>query len=236
VKAGAWRDAALVTSLGVAALAVSQPVDRLADASFAWHMAQHLILLFCAPLLLLAGRPFRLFTAVAGKRLTARTVRALAPLQTLAAPPVAFVAFVACLWATHFSPLYEAALDIPTVHAAEHALFFAAGTAFWLPVLAPPPLRPQPYPVRLFYLLLALPQGALLGLVIDSARTPLYAHYAGAMPLAAALADQQEAAAVMWIAGGAVVFAAMLATLGAWARRESAAERYVPLIRPETVA
>jgi ubiquinol-cytochrome c reductase cytochrome c subunit len=228
VRTGAWRDASLGASVAVAALAVSTPLDQLADASFAWHMVQHLILLFCAPLLLLAGRPFRPFAAVAGKRLTARTVRALAPLQALASPPVAFAAFVGCLWATHFSPLYEAALDSAALHAAEHALYFAAGVAFWLPVLAPPPLRPQPYLVRLFYLLIALPQGALLGLVIDSARAPLYAHYARAMPFGAALADQQAAAAVMWIAGGAVVFAAMLATLGAWAYRESAAEHYVP--------
>ncbi len=205
------------------AAAISPPLDRLADASFAWHMAQHLMLaLLVAPLLLLA-RPFDAFARVAGKRVTAALVRATRPLHVLALPPVGLVAFVATLWLTHFSPLYELALEYGSVHAAEHLLYLAAGVAFWLPVLAPPPLRPMSYPARLLYLAVALPQGALLGMALGAARGPLYPHYAAAFGSAtAALADQQNAAAVMWIGGGFVVFAALLLTLAAWSARETA--------------
>ncbi len=79
---------------------------------------------------------------------------------------------------------------------------------FWLPVIAPPPLRPWSYPARLLYLAVALPQGALLGMALTSAREPLYPHYVAITgSYAAALADQRNAAAIMWIAGGLVVFA-----------------------------
>ncbi len=206
----------------VAAAAVSPPFDRLADGSFAWHMLQHLALFYFVALLLLAARPFDLFARCAPKRSVAAVVRATRPLHVLALPPVALAIFVGTLWATHLSPLYELALERPAVHVAEHALYLVAGLAFWLPVLDVPPIRPLSYPARLLYLVVALPQGALLAMVITSARRPLYPHYlAAAGSLRAALADQSNAAALMWIAGGAVVLAALLVTLGRWANREA---------------
>ncbi len=211
---------AAATLVGIAA--VGSPLDRLADTSFAWHMLQHLALFFIVTLLLVLARPFDVLARIAGKRMTAAFVQATRPLHVLALPPVAFVIFIATLWATHFSPLYELALTRSWAHVAEHALYLAAGVVFWLPVVGPPPLRPLAYPARLLYLLVALPQGALLAMVISSAREPLYSHYATAAgSRAAALADQGSAAAVMWILGGLVIFGALLLTLGAWARREA---------------
>lgn len=212
--------------LGAAALAaagaVSPLFDALADRSFAWHMLQHLVLLYVVSLLVLLARPFELFAAIAGKRQTARFVRASRPLHALALPPVALAFFVATLWATHYSGLYEDSLENAWVHAGEHLLYLAAGTIFWLPVVAAPPVRPASFPMRLLYLAVALPQGALLAMALLSARTPLFPHYAAVLGSAsAALADQRNAAAVMWIAGGLVVLGALLLTLGEWARRES---------------
>jgi cytochrome c oxidase assembly factor CtaG len=203
------------------AAAVASPLDRLADASFAWHMLQHLVLFYVVALLLVLARPFDLYARLAGKRATASAVLALRPLHTLALPPVGLTVFVATLWVTHFSPLYELSLEHSWVHLGEHFLYVVAGAIFWLPVIAPPPIRPLAYPARLLYLALALPQGALLGMVIGSARTPLYRHYTAIAGFAPALADQKNAAAVMWILGGLVIFAALLLTLAVWARRES---------------
>jgi putative membrane protein len=210
--------AALVTGL-----ALSPWLDRLADDSFAWHMVQHLLLLYPVALLLLAARPFELFAALAGKRAVAGAVRAMRPFERLAAPWLTLPVFVAVLWVTHFSQLYEFALDNRWVHAGEHAVYLAAGVAFWLPVVAPPPLRPSGHAVRVLYLIVALPQCALLGMALFSAPAPLYAHYLSSAPSPAqALTDQHNASALMWIAGGLTVLVAMLVTIGAWARRESA--------------
>ncbi len=214
--------AALLAAAGlVGVAAVAPPLERIADSSFTAHMAQHLTLLFVVPLLALLARPFDLFATAAGKHATVRFVRATRALHVAALPPVALAVFVATLWLAHFSSLYESALENPIVHVGEHALFIAAGTLFWLPVLAPPPLRPLSYPARMLYLAVALPQAALLAMALGGARQPLYAHYATLNGAASALADQRNAAALMWIAGGMIVFAAFLFTLGVWARRES---------------
>lgn len=219
----AGRSAAfLIAAAAVAAAALSPPLDALADRSFAWHMLQHVLLLFPVPFLLLAGRPFELFATIAGKSAVTGVVRMTRRLEFLAAPWLTLAFFVAVLWVTHFSPLYELSLGDRWVHVGEHALYIVAGLAFWLPVLAPPPLRPLSFPARLLYLLIALPQGALLGMALFGARAPLYQHYLlTAASLAGALDDQHDAAALMWIVGGLAVLGALLATLGAWAHRES---------------
>jgi cytochrome c oxidase assembly factor CtaG len=182
-----------------------------------------MLLLFIVPLLLLLARPFEPIARLMGKPATTTFVRATRPLHLIAHPAVALTIFVATLWLTHFTGLYEAALQHWPVHVAEHLLYLLAGTCFWLPVVAPPPLRPLPFPARLLYLAIALPQGALLAMAIDSARMPLYPHYVAIEGWRGALADQSNSAAVMWICGGLVVFVAFLATLGIWARRESVA-------------
>ncbi|HVA34187.1 MAG TPA: cytochrome c oxidase assembly protein [Candidatus Baltobacteraceae bacterium] len=212
-----WLTGAALT----AGIAVSPPLDRLADASFAWHMAQHVMLLYVVSLFVLLSRPLDLVAAIAPKSTTAAFVNAMRPLHVFAWPPLTLAAYIAVLWGTHFSGLYQLSLEHFWVHVCEHALYVAAGIAFWLPVLGTPPVRPIAYPARLLYLFVALPQGALLGMAIDGARTPLYAHYAALATNARALTDQHDAAATMWIAGGLIVFCAMLATLGAWAAREN---------------
>lgn len=209
-----------VVAAGASAAVLTPSFDALADGSFAWHMAQHLVLLFVVPFFALLADPFHAVLAMVGKRRTAAVVRYTEPLRALAAPPVALLFFIAALWTVHFSPLYEASLDNDWIHVLEHALFIMTGTVFWLPVLAPSPVRPVSFPTRLLYLLLALPQGALLSVAIDSAREPLYARYAKIHGAAAALADQRDAAAVMWLAGGIIVFTAFIATAAVWGARE----------------
>ena len=216
------RSALLLGAAAAAGIAsVAPPLDTLADRSFAWHMLQHLVVLYAVAALIVAANPFVLLVRFAGKRTVARLVRATRPLHAAAVPWVALPAFVEVLWITHFSPLYELALERPWVHVAEHLCYLVAGIAFWLPVLSPAPLRPQSHPARILYLLLALPQGALLGMVLFAARAPLYEHYRRAAgSFAAALADQHAAAALMWMGGGIVILSALLLTLAGWARRE----------------
>jgi putative membrane protein len=186
-------------------------------------MVQHLALLTIVPLLLLVSQPFLTFAALCGKARTASFVRATRGLHALSHPVFTLLFFLAVLWGTHFSSLYEASLRHPAIHLMEHALYVAAGFAFWLPVVAPAPLRPLPFPSRLLYLLVALPQGALLAVAIGGARAPLYPSYVDAEGVARAMADQSNAAAVMWIGGGLAAFAAFLSTFAVWAARESRA-------------
>lgn len=216
------RPAFFAASILAVAIAVSPVLDRLADLSFAWHMVQHLLLVFVAPPLFLIGAPFELLAhRLSRTQAVALTKAVQTPfVRAVTSPPFCLTVYVFTLWLTHLTPLYEAALDHPPVHVAEHALFITAGVLFWIPVAAGPPLRPVSYPARLLYLFLAMPQCAFLAAALYNARVPLYPHYVRASSFVQALADQGNGAAVMWICGGLIVFAVMLSVVASWGYRE----------------
>jgi cytochrome c oxidase assembly factor CtaG len=195
-------------------------LDERADAALSWHMVQHMILINVAAPLLVLGAPLRLGLAALPPRGATQLAAAFrsAPLQALGHPAIAWLLFAAVLYGTHFSPLYELALENRPLHAFEHALYLGAAVLFWTPLLAvaPAPHAP-PHVVRLLAIFLGLPMSAFLGFALYVARHPLYAHYAGRPD---ALADQMNAGAVMWIAGGATLFAALLWTVADWAACE----------------
>ncbi len=196
------------------------PLERLADASLAWHMVQHLTLSFIVAPLLLLGAPVRLALAALPAAWAGRLSAALhsLPARALGHPAVAWLQFAAVLYGAHFSPLYEGALEHPWIHACEHALFLGSALVFWTPVLAVAPAPHAPtHLVRLLMLFLALPMSAFLGFIFYVMRAPLYPHYA---VVAGALADQQNAGAVMWISGGAPILAALLWCVADWGARE----------------
>jgi putative copper resistance protein D len=212
--------AAFALGLVAAGVALLGPIDGLADASLSWHMAQHLALAFVVAPLLLLGAPIRLTLAALPPRGAVRLAAVLRskPVRALTNPAFALLQFAAVLYVVHLSPLYEAALEHPPVHALEHALFLGSAVIFWTPILAiaPAPHAPS-HPVRLLMLFLALPASAFLGFILYVMRAPLYPHYAA---LPGALADQQNAGAVMWIAGGGPVLVALLWCVADWGARE----------------
>jgi cytochrome c oxidase assembly factor CtaG len=122
------------------------------------------------------------------------------------------------LYGTHFSPLYERALENDTVHAFEHALYLTAALVFWSPIfaIAPAPHAPS-HPVRILALFLSLPASAFLGFAFYVTNRVLYAHYAGRP---AALEDQMNAGAVMWLSAGTPVLIALLWCIADWGARE----------------
>jgi cytochrome c oxidase assembly factor CtaG len=134
------------------------------------------------------------------------------------------------MWASHFSPLFDAALEDPVVHMLEHGLFLATGMLFWWPVVAadPVPWR-MGHAARVGYLLLQMPQNAFLGLAIYSAPVVLYPHYAtlerawGPSPLE----DQQIAGAVMWGGGDLLFLVPVLLAVVAWFSAEEARGRAI---------
>jgi cytochrome c oxidase assembly factor CtaG len=189
-------------------------------------MVQHLLLaLVAAPLLVLA-RPLTL-ALQAGTPATRRRLVLLLhrrPLALLGAPLLAWGGFALVMWATHFSPLYQAALMNPSLHALEHLAYLGSALLFWSAVAAvdPSPARLSP-PARMLYLFLAMPQMTFLGLAIYSARHVLYPFY-GVDP--AALADQRLAGALMGGSGVLVFLPAVgVLLLDWWAREERAAAR-----------
>jgi putative copper resistance protein D len=211
---------AFVLGLVACACVLLGPMDALTDASLSWHMVQHMTLSFVVAPLLLLGAPIRLALAALPAPSASRLAAVLrsGPARVVAHPAFALLQFGAVLYGAHFSPLYEAALENEVIHAFEHVLFLSSALIFWSPILAvaPAPHAP-PHAVRLLMLFLALPMSAFLGLILYTARLPLYTHYA---LQTGALADQQDAGAVMWIAGGGPILIALLWCVADWGTRE----------------
>src|SRR5579884_1326876 len=72
-----WRVAAFVAGVALMVFALLPPIDSRADASFAWHMTQHVVLMLVGPPLLLLGAPLLLVVAVPRRKI-ARRLRAFA--------------------------------------------------------------------------------------------------------------------------------------------------------------
>jgi putative copper resistance protein D len=144
-------------------------------------------------------------------------------LRVLSFPVLTWVIFAAVMWASHFSSLFDLALDNEAAHVFEHGLYLGAALLFWWPVVGadPSPWR-LAHPARVAYLFLGMPQSSFLGLAIFSAPGVLYPHYAtllrswGPTPLY----DQQWAGGIMWAGGDLLFLIAMVLALWVWLRAE----------------
>ena len=204
-----WRTVAFLAGLAAVGLALG-PLDAVATSGLAGHMVQHLVLIFVAPPLLLAGAPLRLALATlpaeAGRALV-RLGRSV-PIRSLSRPVVALAGFATLILGTHVPGFYEAALEHPLLHALEHVLYLLAGLLLWLPVLAPAPLPRRLSPLgRVLYLLFAMFPGAVVGLTLMTATASLYPAYGSG---AAAVAEQWRAGMIMWASGAAVLGSAIV--------------------------
>jgi cytochrome c oxidase assembly factor CtaG len=230
-----FRTAAFLGGLAVIAVALLSGIERYDTTLFSVHMGQHLLLmLVAAPLIALAAPVTQILRAASPgvRRRVLLPVLHSTVARVLGHPVVAWLAFTLVVWASHFSPLFDLALENEGVHTAEHVAFLAAGLLFWWPVVAADPApRRLSHPVRALYLLLQMPPSSFLGMAILFAATPLYPHYAslGSPYGIDPLADQQLAGGIMWLAGDVVLIGAILAVVAAWMRHEErdapAAER-----------
>jgi cytochrome c oxidase assembly factor CtaG len=202
------------------------------DGALFWvHMVQHLMLTLVAAPLLVFGAPVALALRSAGPRARGVLVRVMhARIVRVAGHPlVAWIAFGAVMWASHYSALYDGALENELLHGLEHAVYLLAALLFWTPVAGVDPAPRLTRPLRVAYLLAALPVQSFLGLAVYSADEPLYRHYAtsertwGPGPLD----DQQLAGIAMWIGGDVLLLAWTGVVAAAWLRAEEQEETRV---------
>jgi cytochrome c oxidase assembly factor CtaG len=215
-----------LAGIGMIILATESPIGFYDTTLFSDHMIQHLLLTMVAAPLLVLGAPItlllRVSTPEARKQwilpfLHSRLVR------TLSFPPVAWVTFTGFMIFSHFSPLFEAALENPSIHLLEHVLYVGTAMLFWWPVIAadPSPWR-MPHAGRVLYIGLGMPWSSFLGLAIFSANGLLYPWYGqvvrnwGMPPLE----DQAWAGGIMWAGGDGLFLIAIILALAAWLRFE----------------
>jgi putative copper resistance protein D len=221
-----WRSGAWYLGLGVLVVALASPIATYDTTLFTAHMIQHLLMtMVAAPLLVLAA-PITLLLRLSSPTTRRRVILPVLhswPVRIVSFPVVTWLLFAGIMWASHFSPLFDAALESEVAHLFEHALYMGAGLLFWWPVVGadPSPWR-LPHPARIGYLFLGMPQSSFLGLAIFSAPDVLYPHYAtlvrpwGPSPLV----DQQWAGGIMWVGGDLLFLVAMILAVWVWLRAE----------------
>jgi len=201
--------------LAVLLLSVSPPLDYWADAYFFVHMFQHLLLMFAAPTLVVAGAPWQpLLDGLpgrSGQAITRGTLRGgwSRPLRAVGAfllrPWVAVTLFSAVMIAWHVPVLFDLAANNQAVHIwLMHGSFFAVGVLFWLQFIPSPPFR-RKMPLASQAVALIATNAVMWVLAMSMSILtrvswyPVYAHVPGVT--LAPFADQQIGAAILWVCG-----------------------------------
>ena len=190
-----WRQACFAAALVTLAIALSAPVDSLADQLLVAHMGEHLVIGDISALLIVLGLTGPLLTPLLRKRW-------LAPLRVFAHPLVALPAWMISFYVWHLPALYQAALRHDLVHGLQHACFLAFGIAVWMALLGPLP-KPAWFgnAARLAYIIVVRLAGTVLANVLIFSGTVLYPIY-GAGDLKwhiSPMGDQIAAAGVMMV-------------------------------------
>jgi putative membrane protein len=210
-----WRQACFLSGCVLIVVAVTPPIDHIADRLLAAHMVQHVLLGELAAVLVALG----LTGPVLQPILRHRVNRAL---RRLSHPVAAFGLWAVDLYAWHTPFAYQAALRSDLVHTFQHACFFLFGLNMWFALIGPLP-KPAWFgnAGRLGYVLAVRLTGALLANVFLWSGSVFYPYYAaGERDYGmSALQDQGTAGAIMMVTESIV-------TLGmfAWLFLRTAAE------------
>ncbi|HET9074427.1 MAG TPA: cytochrome c oxidase assembly protein [Solirubrobacteraceae bacterium] len=232
---GGWsraRSVAYVVGLGVIAFALQSGVASFDDRLLSMHMIEHILLLDLAPPLLLLGEPARLALLSLPRRPRRAVGRTLTALGRRSGAVGCLLLSAAMILLLHVPVVFDTALAHPLLHALDHLLFVVAGVIMWWPILGRPNPRRIGPGVHVIYLTTAMLPMAIIGAYLNRATSlfyPVYGAPARALGVSA-LTDQQNAGAIMLVAGTAVMgliglFAVMAALLGA-ERRQQARELY----------
>ncbi len=189
-------------------VALDSGLDTYDDQLLSVHMVQHLLLLDIAPPLLLAAQPLRLLLRTLPPRPRRSFGRGLVAIGRGAHPAVCLALYTAIVLTIHVPAVFETTLRNQTLHDLEHAGFLLAGLIIWWPLLGSPgPRRRLGTVTHLLYITAAMVPMTLIGAYLDRDQSLLYSAYAGPARLlgVSPVADQQQAGAIMWVAGTAVM-------------------------------
>lgn len=192
-------------------VALASPIDYWSGILFWPHMLQHLILLYLAAPLVVLGAPWLplvrgLPAPLRRPVLTwiyrtpgGRALRSVS--QWLFHPVTATIGLLGGFLAWHIPGAFDLALRYRVVHDAEHATFLLVGVWWWGQIVGSHPYSPRWAPLNRVWAIAAVlfvNWFVAIGMAFSS-----HVWFPAYIPLAAghmgALADQQLAAAIMWV-------------------------------------
>ncbi len=216
----AWRLWAWIGGVGAVLVASLPWMEALAEESFTGHMVQHLLVIVVAAPLLVVAQPVHTLGRAGWLPTASRmgpTGRRWAAVWRRYAPVLGPLFFVGVLFVTHLTSIYDVALDDRFVHELEHGAYLLGAVLTWSAVLG---ARQLGAAARVGAVFGVGAGGALLGMVLLSAKTPLIPTYEAQLGTERALSDQQSAAALMWIGGMATTVPLLLIAVWRWASAE----------------
>lgn len=166
-----WRRACYAAGILVLAVALSPPVDSLADELLMAHMAEHLLIGDGAALLIVLGLTGPLLAPLLRNAVVAR-------LRVLTHPVVAVLVWMVNFYVWHLPVLYQAALHHDSIHALQHLSFLGFGIAMWLGLLGPLP-KPSWFgnAARLGYIIVVRLAGTVLANAMIFSSSAWYPFY-----------------------------------------------------------
>jgi putative membrane protein len=221
------RSLLFYAGLAVLLISVMSPIDYWASDYFFVHMLEHILIMFYAPILIVAGAPWMVllhafplgFRRGVGRAFAglhrARPLRG--PARVVGGPVAAIVVFNAVMVFWHIPGPFDLAENNELVHIwLMHASFLLAGVWFWMQIITSHPFHARltwfGRMAAIFWTNIVMWVLAMaLSIFSSTSWYAVYAHHPGVTM--SPFAGQQIGAAILWVCGDFWAIPAMVVTV-----------------------